>query len=381
MQAPCFLYGSHASYFTAKTRSYLRKKGIPFVERLPSHPRFREHVRPTTQNHRIPQLELPDGEVLQDSVAIVDRLESLYSEPPVYPPGPCQQVAARLFEVLFDAWLGRVAWHYRWNFMEENYGFVGREFGRSFKPQGTDDEIDHYGRVIADRMEGKRAGLGATDEVLPLFEEIYFDALRVLEAHFTSMPYLFGGRPSVADFSLMGPLFGHLARDPVPATLMKQRAPRVFRWTEAMNAPEIQSPEFADFETTFAPDDEVPAATRELLALCIADAAEPLVTTAAIYNEWLEERHDVPAGTRVSEKMDEPVLGRISSNVRGVEVQNGAGLYPLWVWQRGLTWLAAQDETAQRACRAFLAELGGEVLVDIRLARPLARDGSFIALG
>ena len=62
---------------------------------------------------------------------------------------------------------------------------------------------------------------------LPAFEEIYLDALRVLETHFTTTPYLFGGLPSMADFSLMGPLFGHLARDPVPATLMKQRAPRV----------------------------------------------------------------------------------------------------------------------------------------------------------
>lgn len=381
MTAPCFLYGSHASYFTAKTRAYLRKKGIPYVERLPSHPRFRKHVRPSTQNHRIPQLELADGTVIQDTVAIVDALEPLHPDPPAYPPGPRQQVSARLFEVLFDAWLGRPAWHYRWNFMEENYGFVGREFGRSFKPQGSDEEIDHYGRLIADRMEGKRAGLGATDEVLPAFEAIYFDALRILEAHFTSTPYLFGGLPSVADFSLMGPLFGHLARDPVPATLMKQGAPRVFRWTEAMNTPEIRSPEFAEFETAYAEDDYVPDTTRELLAMCIADVAEPLVRTAEIYDGWLAEHGDAPAGTPISEKADEPAIGRFPSKLRGVEVQAGAALYPLWVWQRGLDWLASQDGTTRDICRSYLAELGGEALIDIRLARPLARSGSFIALG
>ena len=43
-----YLYGSYASYVTAKTRCYLLKKGIPFVERLPGHPRFREHVRANT---------------------------------------------------------------------------------------------------------------------------------------------------------------------------------------------------------------------------------------------------------------------------------------------------------------------------------------------
>ena len=61
MSDPYVLYGSHASYATARTRSFLRKKRIPFIERLPSHPRFREHVRPNTGSHRIPQLELPEG--------------------------------------------------------------------------------------------------------------------------------------------------------------------------------------------------------------------------------------------------------------------------------------------------------------------------------
>ena len=70
-----YLYGSHASYWAAKTRCYLLKKGIPFVERLPGHPRFREHVRANTLNHRIPQVELADGTVIQDTVAIMDALE------------------------------------------------------------------------------------------------------------------------------------------------------------------------------------------------------------------------------------------------------------------------------------------------------------------
>jgi glutathione S-transferase len=216
------LYGSHASYHTAKTRSYMRKKGVPFVERVPGHPRFLDHVRKQSQNHRIPQLETPDGSVIQDSTAIFDHLETRFPEPPGYPPGPRQQWAARLFEVLLEGALGRVAWHYRWNFMKENYGFVGREFGRSFRPGGTDEELDHYGRIIADRMEGKRAELGVTEAHFPVMQAVYFDSLDLLESHFTMLPYLFGGLPSIADHVLMGPLFGHLARDPVPATLMKR---------------------------------------------------------------------------------------------------------------------------------------------------------------
>ena len=74
------LYGSYASYYTAKVRTYLRKKGIPFVERLPSDPMFRNKVRPDSGSHRIPQLITPESEVIQDSVEIVDRLEQRFHQ-------------------------------------------------------------------------------------------------------------------------------------------------------------------------------------------------------------------------------------------------------------------------------------------------------------
>ena len=79
------LYGSHVSYATAKSRSYLRKKGIPFVERVPGVQRFREYVRKTSENHRIPQLEAPDGSVIQDTTAIFDYLAERFPLPAAYP--------------------------------------------------------------------------------------------------------------------------------------------------------------------------------------------------------------------------------------------------------------------------------------------------------
>ena len=380
-ETPYVLYGSHASYATAKSRSYLRKKGIPFVERLPAAKRFREYVRPTSENHRIPQLEAPDGTVIQDTTAIFDYLEERYPEPPGYPPGPRQQLAARLFEVLLDAELGRVAWHYRWNYMEANYGFVGREFGRSFRPQGTNAELDHYGGVIAERMEGKRAGMGDSEALHPVLETIYREVLDILEAHFTEFPYLFGGLPSIADHVLMGPLFGHLARDPEPSRLMKLRAPRVFRWTEHMNAPEIQAPEFAEFPLEYLPDDAVPETLLALLTQCLADAGGGLVRSAEVFNDWAEKNADRAAGSLISpEGFDEAVVGRFEATLRGVPVPAGAATYPLWVLQRGRDWFDAQSEADREAGRTLLERCGGGELLDIELRRRLTRVGSCMAL-
>ena len=376
-----YLYGSYASYVTAKTRSYLLKKGIPFVERVPGHPRFREYIRANTLNHRIPQLELSDGTAIQDSVAIMDRLEEIHPEPSVYPPGLKQQTLARLFEVLVDGLLGRPAWHYRWNYMEENYGFVGREFGRSFKPQGTNEEIDHFGEIIAQRMESKRSGMGASEEALPVFESFYLDALEVLENHFVTTPYLFGGMPSVADFALMGPLFGHLARDPEPARIMKQLAPRVFRWTEAMNTPHIQSPEFADFEIAFDSGDQISEGALNLFRLCLEAAGQLIPRTSEIYNEWVMDKLNEPDNTMISKEVDEPSIGRFETVLRGVTIQNSASLYSLWVHQRTLEWFDSKEDDERETISAFLREFGAEKMLAIKLKRALTRLNNHIALG
>jgi hypothetical protein len=59
-------------------------------------------------------------------------------------------------------------------------------------------------------------------------------------------PYLFGGRPSIADFGLAGQL-KQLVSDPTPSAMIKAQAPNLARWIERMDAPEA-SGEFATFE-------------------------------------------------------------------------------------------------------------------------------------
>ena len=211
---PYRLYGSYASLWTGKTRSYLRKKGIPFVEYLPSTPHFREHVTPHVGNKRIPMLEAPDGTIIQDSTEIFDYLEARFPEPPAIPPLPRQRLVAHLLEVFAAELLGKVAWHFRWRFPEENKRFVTMDFGRSFRPQGTDEELMHYGGIIAKRMDGHAAAIGLSSEHYPALDEIYYEVLDILEAHFRTQPYLLGGLPCAGDFALMAPLFAHHGRDP-----------------------------------------------------------------------------------------------------------------------------------------------------------------------
>jgi len=51
-----------------------------------------------------------------------------------------------------------------------------------------------------------------------------------LETH----DFLFGARPNLAEFTLYGPLYAHLYRDPESGAIMKAKAPRVAAWTERL---------------------------------------------------------------------------------------------------------------------------------------------------
>ena len=232
------LYGSYASYFTAKTRSYLRKKGIPFVERLPSDPVFRNKVRPLSGSARIPQLLTPGGDVVQDSVEILDFLEERFPDNPAFPKTPKQRTFVHLMELMGSEGLLRLAWMHRWVF-EDNYAFVKMDFGRSFRPQGDDDELLKYGTLISDKMMSH--GLpDSTADLRRSLDQQYISLLRLMEAHLIEHPYFLGGHPSAADYAVMGALHAHLGRDPAGLRVMQDNAPRVFRWVEHMIVPEIQ---------------------------------------------------------------------------------------------------------------------------------------------
>ena len=178
----------------------------------------------------------------------------------------------------------------------------------------------------------------------------------------------------------MGPLFGHLARDPHPATLMKLRAPRVYRWIEAMNTPEIQSPEFPDVPTEFAADDVLPGQTLELLRLCLRDVGGDLPRSAELFNDWVADKSGWPAGSVVSKDADEPSIGSFEVTLRGESVRAHAGLYPLWVLQRGLDWFASLSEAESKAGREPMIACDEEPLLDIQLDRRLTRVENRIAL-
>ncbi len=372
MTGPYIIYGSYASYYTAKVRAYLRKKGIPFTERLPSAPRFRDHVRPTSGTHRIPQLETPAGEIIQDSVEIVDYLEARHPDIPALPTRPRQRLAVHLMELFGSEGLVRLAWQFRWFFPEENYHFVKMEFGRSFRPQGSDEDLLKYGNIIADRMLS-RGALDNTETVREDMRRDFLALLARLEAHFQGFPYMLGGHPSHADYAIMGALHAHMGRDPLPLNMMQTHAPRVFRWVEHMLMPEIQSPEFFDTPVAYPDDDLLPQTFVDLLGYFGERYAGQFERNSLAWAEHARLRLEEPKGQHVSEAGEQPVLDPVEITHRGLRVSIRCNVHHAWVTQRAQRYYCSLSPADQSACDVLLDETGLGPLVRTDIVRPLTR--------
>src|SRR3546814_12386122 len=73
------------------------------------------------------------------------------------------------------------------------------------------------------------AMVGCTPDNAPLIEAGYERLLDILAPHVGGARYLFGSRPSLADFALYGQL-AQLTIDPQPQRICRERAPVVESW-------------------------------------------------------------------------------------------------------------------------------------------------------
>ena len=354
------LYGSYASYYTAKVRSYLRKKGIPFEERLPSDPLFRNKVRPASGSHRIPQLLTPDGQTIQDSVEIVDYLESRFPKYPAFPESPRQRVFVHLVELLGSEGLVRLAWLHRWIF-DENDRFVRMDFGRSFKPQGSDAELRKYGDLIADRMRSYNLP-AATDELRAELDTSYQTLLALFEKHLVEHPYFLGGHPSAADYAVMGAMHAHLGRDPAGLRTMQDHAPRTFRWVEHMLVPEIQSPEFFSRPVEYLPNDEVPETAVQILRFIGEQFGTAFLLDALAFDQRMG-RLGVKSGFELNPETDQPTLEPEQISRDGVMHKHRSNLHSVWLLQRAQSYFQGLSALEQSAVEEHLGHgVIGELL-------------------
>ncbi len=367
MNQTYYLYGVPASYYTAKARAFMRKQGLAFEERSSAHPEFGAVVFPSTSRMFLPCLQAPDGTIVQDSDDILAFLEGAAPiRLSATPPGPVQAVLSHVFNLLGSEGLTRMAMHYRWSMLDQQDSFIAAGFIHGLAPESPPEEADALARPMMNKLASYLTALGVTDETVPKVEAAYDDLLDALQAHFTRHPCLFGAWPSLGDYGLYGPLFAHLGRDPVPAFHMKQRADKVFRWSERVSAPNLDIPEYPSYPyTEFLPDDAVPETLLAIGRVAAGEMIPELPDQVAAFNAWAAGQ-DRKAGVPLLNKPHKRAVGTVETHYRGSPVRTGISPYRIYLLQKVQTAFDALDGEAKTRARTWFGAAGLTPLLDTR---------------
>ena len=253
------VHGMMQSYFTRKMTGYLDYKRIPWVfRRFPG-------VTPATAAAGfpggVPAVETPSGEVMWDSTPMIHHLELRFPEPAVLPDDPVQRFLCYVVEDFADEWLYRAAVGSRWHF-PENAAVGGFELARDIAvrmPVSCDQA--HAG--VGAHVLSSCPPLGVTAETIGRWiDDVLRPWLRTLGAHLARRPYLFGERPSLADFALFGGNAAHFTNDPLCRRWIEEDAPAAVAHTHRLLEP--QDERFGEWEEPSAVSDTMVAVLAEV---------------------------------------------------------------------------------------------------------------------
>jgi glutathione S-transferase len=223
------VYGAKISYFTGKFEAYLRWREIDYEYRPLDVNLYRSVVPEHLGASQYPSVELDDGRWMSDTSPMIAWLEQVQPGPSVIPEDPVQSYISLLVEDYADEWLWCPAMYYRWSYAPDRYLASTRLAEEIVRVRGVPMRARR--RWVARRQERLFvSGDGVDDSNRTHVEGSYLNLLDWLQSIFARRPFMLGGRPTIADFGLMGPFWRHFVHDPTPARLMQERAPAVFEW-------------------------------------------------------------------------------------------------------------------------------------------------------
>jgi len=222
-------------------------------------------------------------------------------------------------------------------------------------------------------MRKAMTSFGVTAESIPAIEASYAEFLRLFEAHLATSPYLLGGRPTIADYGLIAPLYAHLARDPYPARLMQQTAHRVWRWTERMNRADQDAGEYGDVPEELFADDHVPDTLMALLRFVAEDYLPEVRAYVQYANEWLSARPEIVAGTNGLARLQDRSIGMTTLTWRRHQVQVVVMPYRLYLLQKAQDIADRASPDARATISRLLADTGLSDVLKLRTRRRILR--------
>lgn len=362
--ATCFtFYAWELSWYSGKIRPYLRYKGIPYTEVAPDLLTFYRTMPKRCGASGVPVVVTPEGEWINDSSCIIERMEARLPAPSVIPFAPRQRFVSSLLEMWFDEFWLPTGVYTRWGF-PEHYPKWEREIGSNFAPCLPRFLQNRVAAIPKKYMEQVNRDVGATPEQIPLIERWTVTHLDALDAHFAQYPYLLGDRPCVADFALSGPVWGHFLFDERSLRELLEPRKNLHAWVKRLDKPAAPGADFLG-------GDQIP----ETLTLALRSVFEEMLP---YLKGCLRDVHQFIAAQSSEERI--PRFGPLVSHPFADGQYNRVTLpYTLWMAQRTLDTLSNMAPADAAKVREWIIAAGGAEFLSLNIPR-MRRVGYQVAL-
>lgn len=228
------LLGGPGSPYSLKMRAVLRYRRIPHIWRVPPGFFLEGPEIKATGKRMIPVMQLPEGTWWADTTPMILALEERHPDArSVLPDDPVQSFLARLIEDFADELLVLAMFDYRWN-EEVDQEFCSRRQIAGWLGAMPRDKLDDLVAAFRKRQTMLLALLGDRALNRPLLQDIYARVLQAIEAQLEVQRFLFGSRPSIAEFGLFGQL-SQMAIDPTASQIMRREAVRTYQWVQDLD--------------------------------------------------------------------------------------------------------------------------------------------------
>ena len=107
------VFGNYNSPYSVKVRAYFRFKKLRH-EWVPRCFETEEEFQRLARLAIVPLVVDPDGNAMQDSTPIIEKVEQQYPRPSVHPQCTALKFLSELIEEFSDEWANKFMFHYRW---------------------------------------------------------------------------------------------------------------------------------------------------------------------------------------------------------------------------------------------------------------------------
>nr|ABL97245.1 hypothetical protein MBMO_EB0-50A10.0009 [uncultured marine bacterium EB0_50A10] len=261
------VFGVPASPYTQKMISILRYRHIAyevFMGDVPGRLNRLDGIEPP-KPILLPTLLLKDdsGELkaTTDTTPIIRRFENEYADRKLLPEDPALSFINYLLEDFGDEWVTKYMFHYRWYFDEDADNASTLLPLIDLAVNMPNEILKDAKKYVHDRQTGRLWVVGSNETTADLIDASFKRFLKLMDDHLSISKFLFGEKPSSADFAIYGQLTQLIGFEPTSRKIAYDNSLRLVSWQDVMadlSGHDVEN-------SSWTPLEESPASLKEIM--------------------------------------------------------------------------------------------------------------------